>query len=131
MFAAIVVSPAVFAVLYAVVPWMPGVYVAGAIAMAAHFAGSAQWTLVTYTYQSIVPDRIRGRVFGFDGALITFTLSASNALCGWLAGWFSVRTVMTGVGAAVVVYFALLWLVTRRMRRSLAPTLVTTRLAGA
>lgn len=131
MFAAIVVSPAVFAVLYAVVPWMPGVYLAGVFAMAAHLAGSAQWTLVTYTYQSIVPDRIRGRVFGFDGALITFALSGSNALCGWLAGGFGVRAVMTGVGAAAVAYFALVWLLTRRMRRSLAPTaLVTTRPAG-
>lgn len=128
MFAAIVVSPAVFAVLYAGVPWMPGVYLAGVFAMAAHLAGSAQWTLVTYTYQSIVPDRIRGRVFGFDGALITFTLSGSNALCGWLAGGFGVRAVMSGVGVAVVAYFALVWVATRKVRRSLAPAaLVTTR----
>ena len=92
--------------------------------MAAHLAGGAQWTLVTYSYQSIVPDRVRGRVFGFDGALLTFTLSGSNTPCGWLAGGFSVRTVTTGVGAAVVVYSALVWLTTRRMRRSLAPTSV-------
>ena len=61
-----------------------------------------------------MPDRIRGRIFGFDGALITFTLSASNALCGWLAGVYGVRAVMTGVGVAVAAYAAIVWAITRR-----------------
>lgn len=119
LFTAVIWTPAAFAVLYGLLSWMPGIFLAGAMALAAALVGSAQWTLVTYTYQSTVPDRILGRVFGFDGALITFTLSASNALCGWLAGVLGVRAVMTGVGAVVAIYCALLWALTRGMRRSL------------
>ncbi|MFB3739617.1 MAG: MFS transporter, partial [Candidatus Velamenicoccus archaeovorus] len=77
---AVILTPTIFTALYALLPWMPGIYLAGVAAMLAHLAGGAQWTLVTYSYQSIVPDHVLGRVFGFDGALITFTLSGSNAL---------------------------------------------------
>ena len=98
---------------------MPGIYLAGVAALAAQLASGAQWTLVTYSYQSTVPDRILGRVFGFDGALITFTFSASNALSGWLAGLYGVRAVMGGAGIVVLAYCALLWLFTRRLRRTL------------
>jgi MFS family permease len=117
---AVILTPMVFTSLYVVLAWMPGILLAGVAAMLAHLAGGAQWTLVTYSYQSIVPDRVLGRVFGFDGALITFTLSGSNALCGWLAGVYGVRSVMTGVGVVVVGYCFLLWSLTRRMRRGAA-----------
>ena len=40
----------------------------------AHLGGGAQWTLSSYGLQRIVPDRIRGRIFAFDAALITLTL---------------------------------------------------------
>jgi MFS family permease len=120
LFTAAVWTPALFAIAYGALPWMPGIYLAGVAAMAAQVAGGAQWTLVTYSYQSTVPDRILGRVFGFDGALITFTFSASNALCGWLAGLFGVRIVMAGAGAAVLAYCGLLWLLTRSLRRTLS-----------
>jgi MFS family permease len=115
LFAAVIWLPAVFALSYAALPWMPSILLAGLAAMAAHVAGGAQWTLVTYGYQTIVPDRVRGRIFGFDGALITFTLSASNAMCGWLAGLYGVREVMTIVGVGVAGYAATMWAVTRRM----------------
>ncbi len=117
LFVAVLITPAVFASMYGLLPWMPTLYLAGVVAVLAHLAGGAQFTLVTYTYQSIVPDRILGRVFGFDGAILTFTLSASNALCGWLAGILGVREVMTGLAAVVIVYTGLMWAVTRKLRR--------------
>ncbi len=122
LFTAVVWTPAIFALLYVALAWMPGILLAGAAAIAAHLAGGAQWTLVTYSYQSMVPDRVLGRVFGFDGALITFTLSASNALCGWLAGVVGVRATMTGVGVVVALYAGLVWGLSRRLRRSIAAT---------
>ncbi len=127
LFAAVIWLPAVFALAYAALPWMPSILLAGVAALAAHVAGGAQWTLVTYGYQTIVPDRVRGRIFGFDGALITFTLSASNALSGWLAGVYGVREVMTVVGIGVTCYAAIMWVVTSRMlgrRETAAPTVV-------
>ncbi|MEW6059074.1 MAG: MFS transporter [Actinomycetota bacterium] len=119
LFTAAVWMPAFFAAVYGFLPWMPSLLLAGVAAMVAQLATGAQWTLVTYSYQSTVPDRVLGRVFGFDGALITFTFSASNALCGWLTGLFGVRAVMGGVGAAVAAYCALMWVLTRRLRPTL------------
>jgi MFS family permease len=113
LFAAVVWTPALFALVYGVLPWMPSILLAGVAALVAHVAGGVHWTVAMYEYQTIVPDRVRGRIFGFDGALITFTLSASNALCGWLAGLFGVREVMTMVGIAVACYAAIVWAVAR------------------
>jgi len=123
VFTAVIWTPAVFALVYAGLPWMPSILLAGVAAMVAHVAGGASWTLVMYEYQTIVPDRVRGRIFGFDGALITFTLSASNALCGWLAGLYGVREVMTIVGIGVACYAAIVWVVASRVfeRRETAP----------
>jgi predicted MFS family arabinose efflux permease len=118
--AAIVLLPAVLASMYALLPWAPGIWVAASIALCAHLAGGATWTLTTYSYQSLVPDRVLGRIFGFDGALITFMLSASNAVCGVLAVQFGVRAVMSGIGVVVVAYTLVLWVATRNLRRSLA-----------
>lgn len=114
---------AAFSLLYSLMSWMPDLYLAGMVALSASVAGSAQWALVTYAYQSTVPDRMLGRVFGFDGALITFSLAASNAVCGWLASMWSVRSVMTVVGISVCIYASLLWFWTRKLRASagLAP----------
>jgi len=107
-----------FSLLCALMSWMPTLYLAAVVMMLATMAGSGQWTLITYSYQTTVPDRILGRIFGFDGALITFTLAASNALCGWLAGTRSIRTVMTAVGISVCVYLLILWVSTSRIRAS-------------
>lgn len=105
-----------FSALFAVAPWMPSIFLAGLVLVAATMAGAGQWVVVTYAYQTIVPDRVLGRVFGFDGALITFTLAASNALCGWLAGTWSVGAVMTAVGVSVCAYLLLLWVLTANLR---------------
>ncbi|MGZ4109936.1 MAG: MFS transporter [Actinomycetota bacterium] len=115
LFAAVIWAPAVFALVYGALPWMPSILLAGVAALIAHLAGGVQWTVAMYEYQTIVPDYVRGRIFGFDGALITFTLSASNALCGWLAGLYGARDVMTIVGVGVACYAAIVWAVARRM----------------
>lgn len=104
MFLGIVMTMVAYGALYAAAPWMPTLALAGVVLMAAHMGGGAQWTMVMYGYQTIVPDEVRGRIFGFDGALLTFTMSASAGLAGWLAESFGVRGVMLGLGGLVVVY---------------------------
>jgi MFS family permease len=117
LFAAISVCLAVYGIFYAAVPWMPTIWLAGVLVMFAHFGGGGQWTLSTYGLQLIVPDRIRGRVLGFDDALITFTLAVSSLLAGWAAEVVSVRVVMAGL-AAVELLFAVVWTIaTRKVAR--------------
>lgn len=111
----------VFGSSYAVVPWMPVIWLAGVFVLLGHLGGGIQWTLSTYALQLIVPDRIRGRIFAFDEALISLTIAASASLAGWIADAVDVRVVMLGL-AGVTLAFAALWsIATRGVRRSLRP----------
>ena len=69
LFQAIGISLAVFGVGYALVGWVPGLLLALPAVTLAHLGGGAQWMLSSYGLQKIVPDRIRGRIFAFDGML--------------------------------------------------------------
>jgi MFS family permease len=108
----------VFSALYGLIAWMPGLYLAGMLALLATISGSSQWALVTFSYQAIVPDNVLGRIFGLDGALITVTLAMSNALCGRLATVWGDRAAMTVVAAGVCAYAFVLWVVARRSVRA-------------
>jgi MFS family permease len=112
---------AVFALSYGGAAWMPGIYLAGALVLAGHLGGGVQWTLSSYALQVIVPDRIRGRIFAFDEALISLTLAASATLAGLAAEVFDVRHVMFGLACVAGVYAVAWTLATRGIRRSVAP----------
>jgi hypothetical protein len=119
IFSTISISLALWGVSYGVVAWMPDIYLAGAFVFLGHLGGGAQWTLSTYGLQLLVPDAIRGRIFAFDEALITFTIAVSALAAGALAGVVGVKIVMVGL-ACVTVGYATVWtLSTRRVRRSL------------
>src|SRR5439155_18915525 len=97
LFWAISVAFAFYGLSYAVVPWMPSIYLAGLFVFFGHFGGGAQWTLSSYGLQVIVPDHIRGRIVGFDEGLITFTMALSATLAGRIADYVSVKVVMLGL----------------------------------
>lgn len=104
---ALLVLPVVFTAFYAISPWMPGILAAGAAVFLAHLAGGAHWMLSTYAYQSIVPDRVLGRVFGVDGSIVTSTMAISNLSSGWLASTVGVRSAL-GLIAGLVTLVMLL-----------------------
>ena len=119
VFWAIAASFTIFALTYAVVPWMPGIYLAGLFVLAGHLGGGVQWTLSSYALQVIVPDHIRGRILAFDQGFISLTVAASATLAGWVADYVDVRVVMVGL-AAVAGAYAIIWtLATTGIRRSL------------
>jgi MFS family permease len=120
LFRAIGAALACFGLFYLVFPFMPSLLLAGLCSLGAHLGGGAQWTLSTYGLQEIVPDRIRGRVFAFDFALVTLTIMVSNLVSGVAAEALGPRNAMLAF-AAVGCLFAIGWWVgTRRVRRSLA-----------
>lgn len=130
VFWAIAACFAVFAASYAFVPLMPTIYLAGLFVLIGHLGGGGQWTLSSFALQMIVPDHIRGRIFGFDEALISLTIALSATLAGWAASAIDVRVVMLGL-AAVAAGYAVVWTVaTRTVRRSLRPAAEGSAVAG-
>jgi MFS family permease len=110
LFAVIALALVVFGVGYAMLGLMPSLLLAAPAVAVAHLGGGAQWTLSSYGLQRIVPDRIRGRVFAFDQALITLTLAASSLVTGWAAdrNQLGPRATAIALGAVAVVW-ALVW----------------------
>jgi MFS family permease len=118
LFWAISVAFAVYGLSYAVVPWMPSIYLAGTLVMVGHFGGGIQWTLSSYALQVLVPDHIRGRIFAFDEGLVTLTVAVSATLAGLVADVVDVKIVMLGLSCVGVVYSIIWTLATSSVRRS-------------
>jgi MFS family permease len=121
LFWAITAALATYGAFYAFVPWMPNIWLAALLVMCAHLGGGAQWTLSSYGLQRIVPDRIRGRVFAFDFGLVTATIAIAAGLAGLAADHLDVRIVMLGFACLGMGYSVLWTVLTRTVRRSLAP----------
>jgi len=86
----------------------------------AHLGGGAQWTLSSYGLQRIVPDRIRGRIFSFDFALITLSLTTSALVTGWAAQRWGARPTVIVLGGVAIVWAATWsWLTTDVRRRTM------------
>ncbi len=77
LFWAISIALVVFGCGYALLGVMPSLWLAALAVGIGHLGGGAQWTLSSYGLQRIVPDRIRGRIFSFDFAMITLTFTIS------------------------------------------------------
>jgi MFS family permease len=119
LFVAIGLALSSFGVFYAAFGFMPALLAAAPLTTAAHLGGGAQWTLSTYGLQKLVPDRIRGRVFAFDFALVTFSITVSNLIAGWAAEQWGPRAAMVGLSVVAMTYSAVWWFGTRRIRATL------------
>jgi hypothetical protein len=86
--------------------------------MLAHTGGGAQWMLSSYGLQKIVPDHIRGRIFAFDGMLVTLTFGASSLVTGWLAGVFDAQVTAMLMGGVAVAWAAVWMWFTTDVRRA-------------
>jgi MFS family permease len=118
IFGAIGVALAIFGLGYALLGLAPGLLLAMPTVALAHVGGGAQWTLSSYGLQRIVPDRIRGRIFAFDGMLVTLTFGLSSLLTGWLAEGFGPRATAVGMGAVAIGWAAVWSLLTTDVRRA-------------
>ena len=113
LFAAIGIALAVFGLGYATLGLAPTLLLAAPAVTIAHLGGGAQWTLSSYGLQRVVADHIRGRIFAFDEALITLTLTISSLVTGWAATAFGPRPAVFGLGVVAFAYSgAWAWLTT-------------------
>ncbi|MGH9267619.1 MAG: MFS transporter, partial [Acidimicrobiales bacterium] len=114
LFLAIGASMALFGVAYLAFPLMPTLWLAAPLVTVAHLGGGAQWMLSSYELQRLTPDRVRGRIFAFDFALVTLTLSLSLLGAGAAASVVDPRLVMYSFALTAVAYAAVWTLRTRR-----------------
>jgi MFS family permease len=106
IFGVIGVALAVFGLGYMLLGLAPGLLLALPAVALAHIGGGAQWTLSSYGLQKIVPDHIRGRIFAFDGMLVTLTFGLSSLLTGALSDRFGARPTAIGMGLIAVLWAA-------------------------
>jgi hypothetical protein len=100
------IGPAFFctALGYVALSSSPWLWLGALAVMVAHIGGSIQWVFSTTLLQMSVPNRLLGRVFAAELALLTLTSSISNYVVGVAAdaGW-SPRTLALVVAAAFLV----------------------------
>lgn len=114
---AIGLALAVFGLGYTAIALAPTLWAVGLLVLTAHLGGGAQWMLSTYGLQRLVPDRIRGRIFAADYALITLSLGASSLVASWLADEVGPRPAIAMVGGLALAWAALWWVLVRDVRR--------------
>ena len=118
LFLTIGVALAVFGAGYALLGIVPSLLLALPAVALAHTGGGAQWMLSSYGLQKIVPDHIRGRIFAFDGMLVTLTFGTSSLLTGWLAEMFTPSITAVIMGGVAVVWAAVWMVLTTDVRRA-------------
>jgi MFS family permease len=119
LFRALGLALTTYGVFYSLFGLMPTIWLAVPFAIGAHLGGGAQWTLSTYGLQRIVPDYIRGRIFAFDFAFVTLSITISNLVAGWSSEQFGPRATMVSLAIVAASYAGIWWFATRRVRATL------------
>jgi MFS family permease len=117
LFLAIAIALALFGIGYATLGLVPSLLLAMPAITLAHVGGGAQWMLSSYGLQKIVPDHIRGRIFAFDGMLVTLTFGISSLATGWLSDAIGPSKTAWLLGGVAVAWAALWFQLTSRVRR--------------
>jgi predicted MFS family arabinose efflux permease len=118
LFPAIGLSLAVFGLAYVGLAAAPTLAIAALAIGTAHLGGGSQWMLSTYGLQVIVPDRIRGRIFGFDYMLITLSLSVSAVIASAVSDAIGPRTTVAILGGVALVWAVAWFVASRGVRRT-------------
>jgi predicted MFS family arabinose efflux permease len=116
LFPAIGLSLAVFGLAYMALGAAPSLAIAAVTICVAHLGGGSQWMLSTYGLQIIVPDRIRGRIFGFDYMLITLSLSVSAVIASAVSDRIGPRLTVTILGGVALVWAGAWFVLSRGVR---------------
>lgn len=116
LYPAIGLSLAVFGLAYMALGWAPSLAIAAVTICVAHLGGGSQWMLSTYGLQVLVPDAIRGRIFGFDYMLVTLSLSVSAVIASALADVIGAPTTVTILGGVALGWAIAWWFLSRSVR---------------
>lgn len=118
IYSAIGLSLAVFGLAYVGLGLAPSLLIAAIAIGVAHLGGGSQWMLSTYGLQVLVPDSIRGRIFGFDYMLVTLSLSISAVIASALADAIGAPTTVMILGGVALGWAIVWWVLSRNVGRT-------------
>jgi predicted MFS family arabinose efflux permease len=118
LFPAIGLSLAVFGLGYMALGAAPSLAIAAVTICVAHLGGGSQWMLSTYGLQVLVPDDIRGRIFGFDYMLITLSLSVSAVVASAVADRIGAPLTVTMLGGVALAWAGAWFVLSRGVRKT-------------
>jgi predicted MFS family arabinose efflux permease len=118
LFPAIGLSLAVFGLGYMAMGAAPTLAIAAVTICVAHLGGGSQWMLSTYGLQVLVPDHIRGRIFGFDYMLITLSLSLSAVVASAIADQIGAPDTVKILGGVALAWAGAWFVLSRGARRT-------------
>jgi predicted MFS family arabinose efflux permease len=118
LFPAIGLSLAVFGLGYMALGVAPSLAIAAVTICVAHLGGGSQWMLSTYGLQVLVPDHIRGRIFGFDYMLITLSLSLSAVVASAVADQIGAPKTVTILGGVALAWAGVWFVLSRGVRKT-------------
>jgi MFS family permease len=118
LFEAIGLSLGVFGLSYVALGFAPSIAIAAVTICVAHLGGGSQWMLSTYGLQVLVPDSIRGRIFGFDYMLVTLSLSISAVVASATADAIGPRATVEILGGVALLWAVVWFVLTRDVRRT-------------
>jgi MFS family permease len=96
----------------------PSLAIAAVTICVAHLGGGSQWMLSTYGLQVLVPDHIRGRIFGFDYMLITLSLSLSAVIASAVADQIGAPITVQILGGVALAWAFVWFVLSRRVRKT-------------
>jgi predicted MFS family arabinose efflux permease len=118
LFPAIGLSLGVFGLGYLALGAAPTLAIAAVTICVAHLGGGSQWMLSTYGLQVLVPDHIRGRIFGFDYMLITLSLSVSALIASAVADEIGAPVTVSILGGVAMAWAVVWFVLSRGVRRA-------------
>jgi predicted MFS family arabinose efflux permease len=118
LFPAIGLSLAVFGLGYMALGAAPSLAIAAVTICVAHLGGGSQWMLSTYGLQVLVPDHVRGRIFGFDYMLVTLSLALSAMVASAVADHIGAPTTVSILGGVALVWAVVWFILSRGVRKT-------------
>ena len=118
LFPAIGLSLAVFGLGYMAMGQAPSLAIAAVTICIAHLGGGSQWMLSTYGLQVLVPDHVRGRIFGFDYMLVTLSLAVSAVVASAVADHIGAPDTVSILGGVALIWAVLWFTLSRGVRRT-------------
>ncbi len=118
------IGPSIMAwgLFYFIVPFSPYLSLTVFALVLGHCGGGSQWAFSTYGLQVLTPDKLRGRIAGFDYSLVFLMNTLSTLMIGYLATIYGVIFIFKFFPITGFIFGFLWYLSTKKMWKNLDKT---------